>query len=62
MQSADAGFFQGTAQETAGSQAPGGGNGILTKNGLLGILRTPCSREISGLLYLQSAIAGVMAC
>ncbi len=41
--------------------AGGGGPCPLTKSQNAGILKTPCSRGSSGLLYLQSAIAGVMA-
>ncbi len=35
---------------------------LLTENGKVSILRIPCSRGVSGALYLQSAIAGVMFC
>ena len=34
----------------------------LTENKKISILEIPCSRGVSGALYLQSATAGVMSC
>lgn len=35
---------------------------LLTENGKVSILRIPCSRGVSGALYLQSALAEVISC
>ena len=37
-------------------------NTALTESEKVSILRIPCSRGVSGALYLQSATAGVMLC
>ena len=52
----------GRGQGTGTESEPGpGSRKRLTKRTYSDILGAPCSRGVSGALYLQSAIAGVMA-